>query len=59
MMTNLGKTKAEIVLDLVISLNRGNSFSVDRRAEAAFDQYCALVKMGIIVEETANAQSTM
>jgi len=43
-------TKAKIILDLVLSLNRGNSYSVDKRVEAAIEQYDQLVKAGIIEE---------
>lgn len=50
MVTNIGKIKAEVVLDLVLSLNRGNSYSVDKRVDAAIEQYDQLVKAGIIEE---------
>ena len=43
-------TKAKIILDLVLSLNRGNSYSIDKRVEAAIKQYDQLVKAGIIEE---------
>ena len=51
MMTNTGKTKAEIILDLVISLNKGNSGYIDERARYATEQYNKLVATGIIEEE--------
>lgn len=44
-------TKAKIILDLVLSLNRGNSYSVDKRVVAAIEQYNMLVDKGIIKEE--------
>jgi hypothetical protein len=50
-MTNTGKTKAEVILDLVMSMNRGNSGYIDERIRYACEQYDALVKAGIIEEE--------
>ena len=51
MMTNLGKTKAEIILELVKSLNAGNtSYSGDRVA-LAIQQYKQLLQAGIIKED--------
>ena len=50
MMTNTGKTKADVILELVMSLNKGNSGYVDERARYAREQYDALVKNGIIEE---------
>ncbi len=51
MMTNTGKTKAEVILDLVLSMNKGNSgYSNDRVADACY-QYQQLVRAGIIEEE--------
>ncbi len=55
MMTNIGKTKAEIILDLIMSLNRGNSGYIDERVRYACEQYNELVKAGIIKEKTTNA----
>ena len=51
MMTNTGKTKAEVILDLIMSLNKGNSGYVDERVRYACEQYNTLVKNGIIEEE--------
>lgn len=51
MMTNIGKTKAEVILDLVLSLNRGNSGSIESRPRFAEQQYKELVGRGIIKEE--------
>lgn len=50
MMTNIGKTKAEIILELVLSLNRGNSMSSELRVQTAERQYDDMVKRGIIKE---------
>ena len=44
-------TKADIILDLVMSLNKGNSLSADVRVEYAEKQYNDMVKRGIIKEE--------
>lgn len=51
MMTNTGKTKAEIILDLVISLNYGNSGYIAERVRYATEQYDKLVSAGVIEEE--------
>ena len=51
MMTNTGKTKAEIILDLVISLNTGDSGYINDRVPSAIYQYQQLVNAGIIEEE--------
>lgn len=53
-MTNLGKTKAEVILDLVISLNRGNSGYIDERVRYATEQYDKLVASGVIKEIDQN-----
>jgi hypothetical protein len=53
MMTNTGKTKAEIILDLVLSLNKGDSGYVDNRVRYAVEQYNKLVELRII-EDTEN-----
>lgn len=50
-MTNIGKTKAEIVLELVLALNRGDSCGVENRVRWALMQYDDMVERGIIVEE--------
>lgn len=51
MMTNTGKTKVEVILDLVMSLNRGNSDYINDRVPTAIYQYQQLVNAGIIEEE--------
>ena len=51
MMTNIGKTKAEIIFDLVLSMNRGGCGTIADRPYYAIEQYERLVKKGIIVEE--------
>ena len=48
-------TKADIILDLVMSLNRGDSGGVYDRVKFAIKQYEALVEHGIIEEEKTNA----
>ena len=53
MVTNIGKTKAEIILDLIMSLNAGDSSYVapaSHRIDLAIEQYNQLVKAGIIEE---------
>lgn len=56
-MTNIGKTKEEIIFELVLSLNKGDSgylWSGDKatpRVNAALAQYEALVEKGVIREE--------
>ena len=56
-MTNLNKTKEEIIFELVLSLNQGDSgyatgygSSDSPRVNSAIIQYNALVKAGIIKE---------
>lgn len=44
-------TKAKIIIDLVCSLNKGNSGYIDERVRYAIEQYNKLVEAGIIVEE--------
>ena len=51
MMTNLNKTKAEIIYELVLSLNKGDSYYVNKRVDVALDQYNKLVARGFIKEE--------
>lgn len=46
--SNLGKSKEEIVYELLISLNKGNSGYAGERVQAALDQYNKLVRAGII-----------
>ena len=43
-------TKADIILELVLSLNKGNSLSADVRVEYAERQYNDMLKRGIIKE---------
>ena len=50
-MTNLNKTKEEIVYELVLSLNKGDSYYVDQRVDVALEQYNKLVEKGIVKEE--------
>lgn len=45
-------TKAKIIFDLVLSLNKGNSGYIDDRVAHAIYQYDQLVRAGIIVEES-------
>lgn len=47
-MTNLNKTREEIVYELLISLNHGNSSYVQDRVRLAIDQYDELVQRGIV-----------
>lgn len=55
-MTNLGKSREEIIFELVKSLNQGDSFYVTRdglgtpRVDVAIRQYDAMVAAGIVVE---------
>lgn len=51
MNTNLGKTKEEIIFELLKSLNQGNNGYASSRLFHAIDQYNQLVKECIIVEE--------
>lgn len=44
-------TKADIILELVMSMNRGNSGSIESRPRFAEQQYNELVGRGIIKEE--------
>jgi len=48
--TNLGKTKEEIIYELVLSLNKGDSYYIDERVNVAMEQYDKLVKKGIVKE---------
>ncbi|MBQ9700346.1 MAG: hypothetical protein IJV71_06965 [Lachnospiraceae bacterium] len=45
-------TKAKIILDLLLSLNRGGCGTIADRPYYAIEQYECLVKNGIIVEES-------
>lgn len=44
-------TKEEIILQLVLSLNRDNSMSAELRVQMAERQYNEMVNRGIIKEE--------
>ena len=44
-------TKAEIILQLVLSLNRGDSMSAELRVSMAERQYNQMVERGIIKED--------
>ena len=44
------KTKEEIIYELLLSLNNGDSGYIDRRVDYAIQQYEQLVKAGIIKE---------
>ena len=48
-------TKADIILDLVLSLNRGDSLGVESRVKWAERQYNDMVARGIIKEEVTDA----
>lgn len=56
MVTNLGKTREELIFDLLISLNNGDSGYITSGDEAtpridiAIAQYDALVKRGVVRE---------
>lgn len=55
-MTNLNKTKEEIIYELLLSINQGNSdyarrdYKASPRIELAIDQYKILVEKGIVKE---------
>jgi hypothetical protein len=51
MMTDKAKTKAEVILELVLSLNKGDSGYIDERVSYAAEQYGKLVALGLIKEE--------
>jgi peroxiredoxin len=55
MMTNIGKTKVEIILELVLSLNAGGFGYFSKRVDFAIEQYNMLVEKGII-KETEHCQ---
>lgn len=50
-MTNLNKNREEIIYELLLSLNNGNSCCADERVELAIAQYDSLVKNKIITEQ--------
>ena len=49
-MTNLNKTKEEIIYELLISLNQGNSGGASTRVDVARKQYELLLEEGVIKE---------
>ena len=49
-MTNLNKTKEEIIYELLISLNNGNNATMYERVKYAKVQYSQLVEEGIVKE---------
>lgn len=49
-MTNLNKTKEEIIYELLISLNNGNNATIYERLKYAKVQYSQLVEEGIVIE---------
>lgn len=51
MMTNLNKTKEQIIYELLISMNNGDNACYDDRLQYAMKQYEQLVKNKIVVEE--------
>ena len=54
--TNLGKRKSQVILDLLMSINQGNSYYVSGEKDCiwyAHYQYNRLVEEGII-EEVGN-----
>lgn len=48
MMTNLNKTKEEIIYELVLSLNNGNCCYANERVKIAVSQFNELVDNGYI-----------
>ena len=44
------KTKEQIIYELLLSLNRGNTGFADNRPLYAIEQYYELIKQGIIKE---------
>ena len=44
-------TKEEIILRLVLSLNRGDSMSAELRVDMAMRQYNQMIERGIIKED--------
>jgi hypothetical protein len=49
-MTNLNKEREEIIYELLLSLNNGNSCYTNERVSLAMEQYDELVKNGIVTE---------
>lgn len=54
-MTNLKKTREEIIYELLLSLNNGNSGYINSRVEYAIEQYEKLVEENIIKEGAPDA----
>lgn len=54
-MTNLKKTKEEIIYEILLSLNKGGRGYVEDRVEDAIEQYEELVEEGIIKEGRPDA----
>lgn len=49
-MTNLNKTREEIIYELLLSLNNGNTCYVNDRVKLAINQYDSLIENKIITE---------
>lgn len=49
-MTNLNKTREEVIYELVLSLNNGNCSYIGDRVEIAIRQYDEFVRHGVIKE---------
>ena len=49
-MTNLNKTREEIIYELVLSLNKGNCGYSGDRVDMAIRQYDEFVRCGVIKE---------
>ena len=49
-MTNLSKTREEIIYELVLSLNNGDCSYIGDRVEIAIRQYDEFVRCGVIKE---------
>ena len=56
-MTNLNKTREEIIYEIVLSLNSGNISYPKERVRIAIDQYNVLVNNGIISEVTPEPET--
>lgn len=50
-MTNLNKTKEEIIYEILLSLNKGNCGYSDDRVRLAIQQYNSLVNKGLLREQ--------
>ena len=51
-MTNLNKSKEQIVYELLLSLNNGNNGYSSNRVNGAIEQYEQLIEKGIVVEDS-------